>query len=397
MRPVHTLARVFQSVTRWTVGLFAEASAWVVSAVGWLGMLRPQVYLVRGQEQASQLPLTVLCAVSNDGKNRNYLLQLLFGDTYEARSLGRYWIWNLRRAVSKSGGDCPVIVAELRRSHFGLTSWKDWFYIPTWVWGEISLPRDSRANQKVSGDLRRIRRHGLEYEVTRDPAKFDDFYHNMYIPYIKETFGPCAEIAPYDRMKIGFRRGALLLITQGEKSIAGQLLLNYGDGACLENMGVRDGDRNYVKEGAACALYHYGLKHMQDEGLKRAWVAWTRPFLRDGVLRFKKKWSQRIIDSGSNGFALRVSLDDPAARSFLCHNPFIWEHYGQYYGAVFTDSDQLPAEEELRLLDRDYFHPGMDCLYVYCLQSRQGPSKDGIPADLQDRLEPRGTASIPGG
>lgn len=398
MHPDFARTSLLRRALRRAVHLVQATVHALVNVPSWLRMLRPEVYVVSGREKSSQLPLRVLCAVRDDERDRTYFLTVVFGDNYEERSLGRYWIWNLARAHRDAGSDCGLIVAQLRQSHFQLTPWKRWFYIPTWLWGEISLPRDARANQKVNGDLRRIRRHKLEYEITRDPEKFDDFYHNMYLPYIKDTFGKCAWYRDYEDMKSTLSHGDLQLIRQGDKTIAGQIIVHFPEGSCIPNIGVRDGNRDYVQQGASCALYHYGLQYMDSLGIKRAWVSWSRPFLRDGVLRFKKKWSQQIVDveTSPHGFALRASVDCPAAAAFLGNNPFMEKRGDKYFGAVFSNDERLYSDEDLQTLQHDYFHPGMTSLDIYLLSCQHPPVLNFVPAQLRSQITLRGAADVPG-
>jgi hypothetical protein len=363
------------------------ALGWVVSrpaaALQWLRQLRVELWSVEGKEQNSGLPLTILCAVR--GVDRNYVLNLIFGGAYRERRLGRFWLWNLAKAIA-AVPDCSLIVVDACESHLRLARPADWFLLPAWVLGTVALPRDAAATHKVSGDLRRIRRHALQGEISHDPQQFDDFYHNMHVPYVANTFGDCAAIAPYERLMAEFEHGLLLLIKNQERTIAGQVILHLPAGPCFRDMGIRDGNRDYVKDGAACALYHFGLQHLQDGGYTSASFGWSRPFLRDGVLQFKKKWSQRLVGGYPNGFALRVLSHTPAARAFLCNNPFIFRRGGQFYAAVFVDGGKPLSAEDVRQIDKDYFHPGLARLVIYCPGQGNAPPADAIPAELSERI-----------
>ena len=391
MNPFRALAALMPHL-RWVV----SSLSWVVSrplaGFRWLRAIRLEVWRVEGEERNSGLPLTILYAVGGEYQNKNYVLQLIFGESYRQRRLGRYWLSNVAKAIPASG--CSLIVAEVCQSHLKFAGLSHWFLIPTWVFGEVDLPRDAKATEKVSGDLRRIRRHALRCEVTRDPKQFDDFYYNMYVPYISRTFGDCADVSPYKRMRAQFRYCDLLLVKNQEQSIAGQLVMNFKAGTCLGNMGIRDGNREYVKDGAGCALYHFGLQYLQDKGCKTAWLGWSRPFLRDGVLQFKKKWSQRIVDSNDNGFALGVAAYTPAVKAFLLNNPFIFKRRGQFHAAVFVDGDRPLSSADIEQVDKDYFHDGLSCLYIYVIRPDNVAMPSPIPPSLVQRIEMRATDGL---
>jgi hypothetical protein len=342
------------------------ALGWLVSrpaaAVEWLRQLRVDVWCIEGEEQHSHQPLTILCAVR--GLDRNHLLNLIFGVTYQERRLGRFWLWNLAKAAA-AVPDCAIVIADACESHLRLAGGADWFLIPAWVLGTVALPRDAEAMKKLYEDLRRIRRHALEYEISHDPAQFDDFYHNMHVPHIAQTFGDRAAVAPYERLKAEFQRGLLLLVKHQEKTIAGVVIMHLPEGPCFRDMGIRDGDRDYVRKGAAGALYHFGLQHLQENGCTSASYGWSRAFLRDGVLVYKKKWSQRLVGSYPNGFALRVVSHTPAAWAFLCNNPFIFRRGGQLFAAVFVDGPSPLSPEQARQIEKDFLHPGLARLFIY--------------------------------
>jgi hypothetical protein len=356
------------------------ALGWLVSRPAavrdWLRYVRVELWSIEGEERTSGLPLTILCGVT--GVDRNYLLGLIFGPAYRERRLGRFWLWNLGKAIA-AAPECSLVLVDACESHLRLAGRADWFLIPAWVLGTVGLPRDAAATHKVNGDLRRIRRHGLVGEISNDPAQFDDFYHNMHVPYVAETFGDCAAVAPYERLRAEFERGFLLLVKNQEKTIAGQVVMRLPEGPCFRDMGVRDGNRDYVRDGAACALYHFGLQHLQESGCTSASFGWSRAFLRDGVLVFKKKWSQRLVGSYPNGFALRVVAQRPAVRAFLGNNPFIFRRRGQLFAAVFVDASAPLAPEQSRQIGRDYVHPGLARLIIYDNEGRECASFNPEP------------------
>ena len=52
----------------------------------------------------------------------------------------------------------------------------------------------------MKSDLKRLRENRLEFEITREPARFEKFYCEMHVPYIKEIRGAAAYIEPYNRL-----------------------------------------------------------------------------------------------------------------------------------------------------------------------------------------------------
>ncbi len=352
-----------------------------IAACWWLRGLRVELWLVDGEERSSGLPLSIACAVR--GENKKFLLHTIFRGDVRQRSLGRFWLWQLARTPPASAAECSLMVLELADPYLRFVRRRDWFVIPAWVIGTADLPRSATALHKVNRNLRRLRRHAFQYEVTRDPQQFDDFYYNMYLPYMFERHGPEPDLSTYEDLRAGFQNCDLLLIKDQDRTIAGQLILYEPRGPHLWEMGVRDGNRDYVAGGAVgSAVVHFSMEYLQGKGHTRVWLGWSRPFLRDGVLQFKRSWSQRIAANGNCHFALRILSHSPAARAFLCNNPFLFKDRGQFFGAVFVDGDRPLPAEDLQQIDKDYFHDGMSRLLIYDLQGSCHPGPDTTAADL---------------
>lgn len=225
--------------------------------------------------------------------------------------------------------------------------------------GKVDLPRDAAATRRVRGTLQKIRQNSLGFQVTRDPRQFDDFYANMYVPYTRKTFGNCAYVYPHRMLKKIFLSGELLLVEKEGKSLAG-VLLDYRDSTPhLFMLGVRDADRAAVRDGAGgAALFHFSLQYLQKKGHKKALLGWSRPFFHDGVLEFKRRWSQIICESRYWGFGLRVLSATLAVKCFLRHNPFIFRQDDLLYGAVFVDADKPLSPETFNRSRRTTCMPG---------------------------------------
>jgi hypothetical protein len=371
----------------WGITILNGSASALSVAFEWLRLLRVELWLVEGEEKNSRAPLSLLCGVR--GREKTYLLRLMFADGYRQHCIGRFWLWNLPKVIRCKGADCSMAVLEVSDSQRRFLRGDDYFFLPMWVQGDVDLPRDKVALRRVKEDLRRIRRHALDFEVTTDPRKFDDFYHHMYLPSVTKSFGDCAFVTLYRHEKHFFRAGELLLVNNQEGSIAGIVLQYTEKGPILRDSGIRDGNRAYVQRSASSALYHFGFQHLESKEHKGAWLGWSRPWLNDGVLRFKRKWGQRISDSYSWGseFALRILTPTAATTAFLCSNPFIFRRDGLLYGAVFVPADMPLTPENIRRIDKDLFHPGMTRLFVYHPEESGEHSSDLVPADCAERVE----------
>ena len=203
--------------------------------------------------------------------------------------------------------------------------------------------------------------------------------------------GPRPTYSSYEDLKAGFQDCDLLLIKDQEKTIAGQLIRYESWGPHLWEMGVRDGNREYVAGGAVgSAVFHFSLEYLEGKGHTKVWLGWSRPFLRDGVLQFKRSWSQRIRRQRQPPLLRCGSCPThpPQGRS-SADNPFIFKDRGSFLALCSSMATARRTEEDLQQIDKDYLHDGLSRLLIYDLGGRCGPMFDAAPAELAAHIELR--------
>ena len=340
---------------------------------GLLNGLRPEVWIVTGEEKGSHLPLSA-CLYTTTSEHRNYLLELIFGTSFRQRYLGRAWLWNVFRKFPKEARGCSMVFAEVHKSHLKLIGPGGGVVIPVWVSGEVDLPLPEQVmgSKSVRSDLRRIRNNAFECEITRDPKRFDDFYQNMYLPYIRGRHGESALLITREALKAQFDQGDLILVKHRGEFIAGQVITYDGTFPSLRVLAVRDGNQHLVRLGAIGASYVFALQHLEAKGYRKVSFGRSRAFLRDGVLRFKRKWSQAIVSGSAEKFLMKVVTDTAGTRAFLQSNPFISEHLGELRGNIFLAGDRPLTEQTLEEIDKDYSHTGLSKLIIWSLCQDDG-------------------------
>ena len=346
------------------------------------------------------MPLSVLYAVKDSNSvsvmNMNYILELVFGSSGQKLYLGRVWMWNIPKMIAKKGQSCSLMVVQVHESLRNLLRPSKWFYIPLSVSGEVDIPIDQSVMKKhtVKTDLRKIRDNSLGFEVAQDPQQFDDFYYNMYTPYITEAHSANAFILPYEEMRAEFKNCDLLLITKQEKRIAGSLIVYEETGPRLWAPGNRDSNRHYLKDGARGALYHFSFLFLKEKGYTTVNLGRSKAFLRDGVLQYKRKWSQRIVATSPYVYALKIISFTNGAKAFLQQNPFIFENGGTLNGAVFVDEEKALTSKDFVKIDKQFFNPGLSKLYIYCFHDIEEIKQASIPPELSDRVELRSAGDM---
>jgi hypothetical protein len=192
----------------------------------------------------------------------------------------------------------------------------------------------------------------------------------MYVPHIKLRYGDSASVVPRKRVQENFDKGELLLIKKKGEPIAALLLTYKESCACMNWMGVRDGNWEFVSDGASAACYEFSFQRAEEKGCQTIDLTRARPFLHDGLLLFKKTWWFALLDGVSHKFLLRVVSDSQATRTFLENTPFIFERFGQLKGAVFVNGETPLTLQMLRAINKEYFYAGMSELIVFQFSPR---------------------------
>jgi hypothetical protein len=322
-----------------------------------INKLRYEVWILKGEEILSKQQLGIIYAFTGGSReNMDFLINLAFGNSCKEHCLGKSWLWNIYR-TKKKGQDCSLMVLEASQSLRRLLG-MNCVYIPGWIFGQVDIADDSLLFKKKSlkSDLSKIRKNNLRFEVRNEMDQFDNFYHNMYVPYIRKSHDKRAIIHDYDFFLKEFTKCDLVLIKKEQTDIAGCLLYYNEKAPRLLSLGVKDANTAYVDDGAIGALYYFSVKYLKEQGHKKINFGLSRPFLGDGVLRYKKKWGLEIDSADKIGFLIEPIAETTAIKGFLFNNPFVFVEKKEFHGAVFRLniyfdgvvnhdlSDAVPAE-----------------------------------------------------
>lgn len=120
----------------------------------------------------------------------------------------------------------------------------------------------------------------------------------------------------------------------------------------------------------------------QEIGSTRAAVGWSRAFLHDGVLLYKKQRGACLAESYPIGFRLKGARTSAGAKAFLKNNPFLYIAKGKYYGALFIEEGQQLFDHEFKEMKTKYYMQGTAALVVYPL----APGVRSVPTAFADRI-----------
>jgi hypothetical protein len=232
--------------------------------------------------------------------------------------------------------------------------------------------------------LRQIEHREATYEVVRNRGDFDRFYFDMYLPYVTNVYGERAFLMGHQEMMSRLDECELFRVWIDGECVAAEVLLYERNRVRGWSVGVKNGDRKYVKAGAIAVLDYLKYRYLQQKGYKYIHLGASRPFLRDGVLRHKSHAGLRIVDDSGQIFMTSCPAVSSPAWTFLENNPFIRKESGQYWGTILTSRDNPPSAETLRSLYRELYVRGLAGLTIY--SGEPWPSAPSIPQELEHKI-----------
>ena len=346
------------------------------------------VWILWGRETSSKDTLKVLYAGGT--LTKNYLINLLFDSPCVENYLGRKRIWKLLRSIKQIKGDYSFVALEASQTLRTVFQGKNQFFIPLWISSEIDILDEKPEcfkNESLNSDLRRIKKNNLSFEVTKDLSHLRNFYWNMYCPYITKRHGNVAFVMRYEVMEHKFKTCELLLIKKGPEYIAGILLVYSKKGARLWSLGIKDGSREYINDGAVGALFYFSYLYLRQKGYEKINLGKSRPFLHDGVLRYKAKWDQKIIRADAQGLFVKPLLSSPGVKEFFINNPFIFQEKDCLNVALFIEENQLLGDKEFSRILKKYFLPGISKIFIYLFGESAGGVRGNVFLDFAKKVE----------
>jgi hypothetical protein len=370
---------------------------------GSLRLARADALLIRGREKETGLPLTT--AYFGHYGSHAFVLKRIYEEfeTVErhegVHSLrGPRWIARWSDRASLLFADVELLYDRpFRRASF--------LQIPQWIRQKYEMPGtwsevlgSFRKNTKKT-DLRRVRKYGLTYVITRREKDFDDFYHRMYVPYLRMRFGDEAIIEPEAKVRRQYHKGALMHVLREGEVVAAVLLHMLEGRLAYVWVGVPDGLPADLFRGAFSAMYYFTILHGYLQGCHEVDFLGSRPLLNDGLFRYKRKWGTRIEISPvpRGNILLRPQrLDEPLQHVFA-RSPFIVLANGGLTGKMLWRGTPATERDLGEMYDR-HFTPGLDHLKVYSLAgftagARAWAESAGLPVrivDLSTAADPAG-------
>jgi hypothetical protein len=260
-------------------------------------------------------------------RKRNYYARM-FLDTNQYTFLGRRWFSGIENLIVSENLDLAISeISPLAIKHFQEYSG---FIIPGWTNTRINIERPlseicHRNVSDFSNVVRRIRKYNLTYEILTKPEDFEFFNERIYIPYISKRYGDEASMDDLD--KFWKSPPSVIMAVKEQGSIVGASLIRKSeDSLVLKRLGLLDGNDEYRLHGVIGALYYFGIVEGQNIGCRFFDLGGTRPFLTDGLTKYKMGLGAEFVTDLSpqkEYLWMGINKDSAQAKSLLDENPFM--------------------------------------------------------------------------
>lgn len=342
--------------------------------------LRSQVHILHTKD------LTILYI--GDKTNLHYISSILSIEEPKKELLGEVFIWGINKKINQYNKNVDIILIKTDRFFQHYLQKKGYIIIPEWM--ETCLERSEpseiffkHVKESARDDIaRKIKRYDFTYEITSDPQKFKVFYDSIYLPFILNRHRKIVlpEAIDYLKIKNMFERGELLLVKEKEEIVAGSIFFTYGKIASLMHLGVKL-EPDYLNKGAGSAIYYFFIDWAKKQGFNLIKFGGARPFLEDGLFRYKRKWGLTIKISkdmyGIFGFKFCKNYVKQAI-AFMEKNPFIYIEKDKLKAIIFL-SEKISIKK-IQEIWKKHYTSGLAELIIF---TKQDPSPK-IKSFVQD-------------
>jgi len=302
--------------------------------------------------------------------NYPYLLRTIF-DEHHVQEEEHSSLLTFRKYMDKMAKDSDVIIVDLGWPYNGVFNRTGkYLEIPDWMNMVVELADDwdgvvrSFRHTTRNNDLRIIRRNDYRFEVSNERRLIEQFYDDMYIPYVTSRHKGDSVFAPRKHVIRQAKQGKLLHVLRGEQLVAAGVVFPGRDILYFLWMGLPPDCLDRPPEGAISALYYFGIKYAFDNDYKAVDFTGTRPFLNDGAFRFKRKWGALVEDTFSPSSILVKPKNNNENAARFCERFPVLARNGNDLEARFLYRDETVDEDTLDRLSKQYGCDGVDRMTV---------------------------------
>ena len=241
--------------------------------------------------------MKIIFAGYSAGK-KNYCIRLLLDRNNHSTFLGRRWFWEIPDLVKS--GNYDVIIAEISPLTFNYFQKFSGYVLPLWVTMRINIDRPiseicKRSVSDFSNVMRRIRKYNLTYEILTGKEDFNYFNDKFYKPYITKRYEEDAMIEDLNKLWKSSQSPSVMSIMEDGKIVGMSLVEKSGSSFYLLRLGLLNGNEEFRSHGVIGAMYYFSILEGQRMGCQYLNLGGTKPFLTDGLTKFKMGLSAEFV------------------------------------------------------------------------------------------------------
>lgn len=284
------------------------------------------VYYLEGQYQDQPLRLLV----ADDGYTLPYMQSMVFPDGATVSKKPAVSAFNAHH-LAEADADMVVVGANyLLQGRYGANAFR---IVPKWV--RLFLPTRQEPYERLYEQGRQTRKYfkwmlkkvkdaGFVCEVINDREWLPRFYQDMYEPYAAHRYGEAAVFHDYVTVKKTLSHGGAIIVRKNEEEIAAVVFSLDDSEMRVPHFGAYIDKFDEVRDGANFALDFFTAELAHQKGCDHVDFGHSRPFLSDGVLRYKLNWHMDPVedDDALSVFAIATPGQSERGLRFLEENPF---------------------------------------------------------------------------
>ncbi len=287
--------------------------------------------ILQGHERYSYENLKILYFGVNEYDP--YIAGLMFRGPFQTEFFDKMPLVKIPSQIEKldSSISAVLVKCDLFYSHF--FEQRGFTIIPEWVGMTINLEPSlemilSCFSKTVKEDIRRFQRHGYSYDIMNDDASLNLFYHKMYLPFIKMRHQHKAILVSRATMKHLLETGSNLMMIKRDGEYISGLIFNIEKGTLQTKfMGIKEGKTHFRREGVGASIIYFSLEWAKEHGATNFNMGSAKPFLNDGLFRYKMKWAPKIRQADKlyfhDHFSLKILQENKGINTYLERNPFL--------------------------------------------------------------------------
>jgi len=293
-----------------------------------------------------------VAAYAGPGTNRAWCLSTIT-DRYANIETTRYAsAAELLRALDNITGTANIIFREGLRGAGSAENLAHSIRFPAWIRQRVRISPswhtqvDEMRRGTRQETTRLLRKNAFRCRLSTGVADINDFYERLYLPSVERRHGASALVVDKERVLREFRRGVVIQLIGENKVLAAAVLRQIGHTMAVLWTGLAGDPSSAGLRGTTDALDYFSLLYASLKRCRWLDLGRSRPDLRDGLLRYKRKWGAEFTVGFVPQTELRLTCmgRHDSELDFLRRHAFIGRSGRRFHAQLFVDGDITAAD-----------------------------------------------------